>query len=348
MKEKYAKRQLMLLVFLLLFLSLGVTCTIIGVNTKKTISLKYQETNDIDYKVYLKENDFFEEEYIPAGKTYITSLIDHIEVNYKYNIDFSENVDATYKYKVIAEIEANKSDTTAGGNYWTKKYDITEESTNKISKLPNYTINQQISVDYNKFNAMLNEFKKSVGLSSSTGILKVSLAITSDVSTEELNTPIKSDLTLQLPLSELAIEASIESDTNNNVKEIKKRVKEKGATYTFLTVIGIFSIILSIFIIIVLLRSRRLYKQSYKYELELDKILSTYDSIIVNIKDLPDIENYNIIKVESFEELIDAHSEIRKPINYYNNKNYSIFLLISDNIAWKYILYKHKRRRIKE
>ena len=66
---------------------------------------------------------------------------------------------------------------------------------------------------------------------------------------------------------------------------------------------------------------------------------------IVNIKDLPDMDGYDVIKVESFEELIDAHSEIRKPINFYQTDDYSAFLLLSDNIIWQYVLRKKRRRK---
>lgn len=347
MKESYAKRIVIIFIFFLVFLIIGITFLNIGLNSKKTISLKYQESNNIDYKVYLKENNFFDDEYMLPGKTYITSLIDHIEVDFDYNIGFNDTVDADYKYKIIAKIEANKSDTTSKSNYWTKEYTLVEENLKSIKKQPSYTINQHINVDYNKYNAILNEFKKTLGLNSSTGVLKVYLDISSNVKTKDISTPIKSNLLLKLPLSELAIEASIESDTKNNIKEIKKEVKEKGITYTILTIIGIFSLLLSIFLALTILRSRRLYKNSYKYDLEVDRILSTYDSIIVNIKELPNLEGYNVIKVESFNELIDAHSEIRKPINYYKENDLSAFFLISDNIAWKYIIYKKRKRRIK-
>ena len=343
MRKSYARRQFLIFVFLLIFLVIGLGSLYIGLNTKKIVSLKYQEDNDIDYKVYLKDNDFFEEEYIEKGKTYITSLIDHIEINYKYNIDFSDDVDAEYKYKVMAKIESNKADTT--GNYWTKEIDITKEQEEKIKKKPNYSIYQQVSIDYNKYNELLNEFKKSVGLTNSTGLLSIYLVINSDVNTKEIETPIKSNLVLKLPLSELAIEASIDSDVSNNVKEIKKTVKDDGLLYSILLVIGLFCTVLAIFLVFVLIRSKRLYKRNYKYDLELDKILTTYDSIIVNIKDLPNIDEYDVIKVESFEELIDAHSEIRKPINYYQSKDYSVFLLLNDNIIWEYILRRKRRKR---
>ena len=40
------------------------------------------------------------------------------------------------------------------------------------------------------------------------------------------------------------------------------------------------------------------------------------------------------------DELIDAHSEIRMPINYYENERTGVcyFTLISDTNAWQYIL----------
>ena len=345
MKKSYARRQFLIFVFLLIFLLIGIVSLYIGLNTKKVISLKYQENNDIDYKVYLKDNDFFEEKYIDKGKTYITSLIDHIEVNFKYNIDFSDNVYAKYKYKVMAKIESNKSDSTSSGNYWTKEYDITDEVQNEIKGKNNYSINQTINVNYNEYNEMLNNFKKSVGLTNSTGLLSVYLIVDSNIDTKEIDTPIKSNLVLKLPLSQLAIEASIDSDATNNVKEIKKTVKEDGAFYAILVILGAFCTFLGIFLIFVLIRSRRLYKRNYQYDLELEKILTTYDSIIVNIKDLPNIDDYDVIKVESFEELIDAHSEIRKPINYYQTKDYSVFLLLNDNIIWEYILRRKRRRK---
>ena len=128
------------------------------------------------------------------GKTYITSLIDHIEVDFDYNIGFNDTIDADYKYKIIAKIEANKSDTTSKSNYWTKEYTLVEENLKSIKKQPSYTINQHINVDYNKYNAILNEFKKTLGLNSSTGVLKVYLDISSNVKTKDISTPIKSNL----------------------------------------------------------------------------------------------------------------------------------------------------------
>ena len=74
-----------------------------------------------------------------------------------------------------------------------------------------------------------------------------------------------------------------------------------------------------------------------EYHKEINKILSTYDSIIVNSDNIKNLSKYNIINVNSFEELLDAHSEVRMPINYVEiNNNYSIFVLINNDVAWVY------------
>ena len=88
MKNSYTKRQIIILSSFLVCFFLGVLFLYTGFQNKKTLSLKYKEDNDIDYKVYLKENAFFEEPFIEKGKTYITSLIDYIDADYSYNIFF--------------------------------------------------------------------------------------------------------------------------------------------------------------------------------------------------------------------------------------------------------------------
>ncbi len=74
----------------------------------------------------------------------------------------------------------------------------------------------------------------------------------------------------------------------------------------------------------------------------LKKILSTYDGIIVNVATLPKSRGYNIVKVKSFDELLDAHSEVRLPINYYRQKGKSTFILVNDTMLWMYVLRNEK------
>ena len=89
---------------------------------------------------------------------------------------------------------------------------------------------------------------------------------------------------------------------------------------------------------------RMLYLNRSEYTKTLKKILSTYDSIIVNVSSLPSLEDLKVINVNTFSELIDAHSEVRMPINYFEEiaEYKSVFVLVSDNIAWVYTLINHE------
>ncbi|MBQ6477545.1 MAG: hypothetical protein IJI43_03835 [Bacilli bacterium] len=347
MKKIYNRKQILLFTSLLVFIFIGIVCLVYGYNNKKIISIKYKENNNIDYKVYLKDNKYFESKYIEKGKTYITSLIDHIHIDYHYETEYDKKVNGNYKYKVVAQIEANKSNNEVG-NYWTKKYDVTNYREEKVKNIHVYNINQSIDVDYNKYNSLLESFKKEVGLTNSEGVLKVYLEVNSTIENEEISAPINNKLILKLPLSKLAIEASIDSDVNNKVKTVSNIVKDKDPKYLIATLIGMISIAIALLNLWIILRNRRVYEINNKYELALNKILTTYDSIIVNIKEMPNTDEYNVIKVESFEELIDAHSEIRMPINHYQTNDRSIFLLLNDKTLWEYVLDKKHLRGIKK
>ena len=74
MNYTYKQRQANLLICFLIFILFGIICLNFGLDTQEKITLKYENNSDIDYKVYLKDNNFFDEKYIEKGKTYITNL----------------------------------------------------------------------------------------------------------------------------------------------------------------------------------------------------------------------------------------------------------------------------------
>ncbi len=69
-----------------------------------------------------------------------------------------------------------------------------------------------------------------------------------------------------------------------------------------------------------------------------NKILKTYDSIIVEVENIPNIAGKNIIKVKSIEDLVDAQLELREPIYYKNDNDSCFFLLLHYNEACIFIL----------
>ena len=71
---------------------------------KASQSIVYTENSEVDYRVYLKDNDFFQKGYLEKDNQYIASLIDYIKVDFEYLLESEEkNVDYNYVYKVVAE-----------------------------------------------------------------------------------------------------------------------------------------------------------------------------------------------------------------------------------------------------
>lgn len=341
-KNKINYTKVLLVILFMLVIVLNVVMYRKGFYKANVESIMYKEDNSINYKVYLKKNNFFDVPYLEEDKTYITSLIDYIKVNYNYNIQFNKVVSGNYKYYILATVEANKPNNEVG-NYWTKNYKLSDEKKIKIDKSTEYSINQEIKIDYNKYNKALNEFKSTLGIAS-TGILKVRLVVESDLDSNGLDVPVTSNLILKMPLSEKTIEASIDLDAKNNVKEITKVVETKEEKRSKLLVLGI-SFIVELVILAVLTIINRRNRRANMFENTVNKYLNTYDSIIVNIDKFPTLSDYNVIEVSSFEELLDAHSEVRMPINYFRDDIRSYFILLSDNTAWRYVMKRYKMER---
>ena len=338
--KKITFTYVILTIISLCFLGCGVFFLSKGFDNKETIFLTYDTSkSDVKYKVYLKPNDFFDEPYLEENKTYITNLIDYINVDYNYNIEFDKEVSGTYEYYIMATIEASKPN-GEDGVYWTKDYPLSDKQTIEINNASNYLISNSIKVDYNKFNGILNDFKTAMGLSLD-GKLSVYLKVTNNLTNNSMDLkPINSSLGFNIPLSSLAVEANIDKDNNNTNKKIETVVKKHDAKYLLFKAVGVLFILISIYVIACMYRIKKEVEHRHKFEITKKKILSTYDSIIVNVKNNPDLDGLSVIKTESFDELIDAHSEIRMPINYYENERTGVcyFTLISDTNAWQYIL----------
>jgi hypothetical protein len=337
MKDKKQFALIIAMLFLsIFFLAGGVYNIFKGFHNFKWLNFSYQEDNSVHYKVFLKENDFFETPYLDENKTYITSLIDHLNIDFQYLINFSEEVSGNYEYVIKAIISADKAD-NAVGNYWTKEFVVKELSKLDVKDKKEYLIKENIDIDYNQYNDLLNEFKKATQVTTDAK-LTIKMEVKNDVGTEDAKVKNSRNLSFSIPLSELTVEGKADTESENGSNTISKQIRDNNPKFIFCRVVGIISTLTSFVMAfsIYKLYRRMILKDIYKHKLK--KIITTYDGVIVNVKNMPDLSNYNVIMVTSFEELIDAHSEVRMPINFYEStrKKESFFVLINGSQAYVY------------
>ena len=88
-----------------IFLLLGlIICIINAFEYTKKEEIIYKETSKVNYKVYLKDNNFYETPYLEDGMAYVATLIDKIHINYDYLLTSSTNTNLDIDYKIIAKL----------------------------------------------------------------------------------------------------------------------------------------------------------------------------------------------------------------------------------------------------
>lgn len=307
--------------------------------------VSYKSSSNVSYKVYLLENDYFDEPYLGMNRTYISSLINYIDINFNYNLNFSNFVSGKYTYYIKGIIAADKVKDD-DSSYWSKSYILKEPVTISYDNQNSFNIDTNAKVDYQKYNSLLNEFRKDYGISFD-GTFKVQLVIESESNATNIkeSIPVDSIIEVRVPLTQQVIDLSIDLSNNDNEGEVSETiVNNTSSNYVFL---GLGILFMSVTLCLLWLIFRYIifiYLSKSEYSKTLKKILSTYDSVIVNVSNLPNLNDLKVIEVNTFSELIDAYSEVRMPINYYEEVAdcKSVFVLVSTNMAWVYTLINHE------
>lgn len=301
----------------ILFLSLVVTSYIFinkSIVIQEAKNVSYEEHGNADYKVFLKDNIYYEDKYLDKNMSYIANLIDYISVDYNYKFKADTLFDGEYSYKIRADLEIlNAENKTL---FFTKKYDLIKEKTFTIENQNEYNIVENIKIDYDHYNSLANGFKSSYGVDTESNLI-IYLDIYRNIDQNSINNPnINGNETIKLtiPLSEKAINIKMDSMEINN-KNVITSLDDYYLEDIKYLIIGIISLIVSLYLFIkIVKRLSRLSISPTDYDKTLKKILNQYDRLIVTTSSMPDLEKNNIIKLKEFVELLDAKDNLHKPI----------------------------------
>lgn len=325
-------------VFAMIFSS---TCIYLGRHPKikKVINYNYSIDEKLDYKVYLKENDFYEEEYLEEGKQYATELIDYIDINFNYNFNGSKVIDADYDYDITATIIGEYENTENGNaELWKKNYTLKNKEEKSVKDVTSFNINDNIKLDYEKYSKVVDNFKSKFRIPIDA-YLDIKMNITYDTKIDGNSLTKKNDkLEIKVPLSKTTIkiekeitEHRSEKLNNNNSVEENKPLIKFGLVIWFIS--------LAVFL---LLSPQVFISSKTYYDKTLKKIMRDYAEIIVEVDLPPDPEGYEIIDIKNFDDMVDIEEEIKSPILYYEMEKdaESLFTIITDKYIYRFTLRK--------
>ena len=315
----------------LISIALAIFCITKSLTINKEEYVTYQEKSDIDYRVNLKSNDFYESPYLKKDMIYIASLINGIDINFLYDFTITEPANITFNYDIIAKLEI--VDPVDKQVYFEKEYTLLEKQQATIDQKQQYFINQPISIDYNYYNTLANSFKSTYGVDSESNLvvyLRINKTNTNDTDLIKINNV--SNMSLTIPLSEKAI--NIQMDYKE-IDASKTLIKEENIKIT-----NVLFVILSILFLLIAVKMLHdlikilpmFHKRPSLYDSYIKKILTEYDRLIVESSYCPEFEKYNLIKVKEFNELVDVHDNLNQPILYYEvTKHQKSYFYIKSN-----------------
>lgn len=300
----------------------------------------YKENSNVDYKVYLENNEFYENDYLEKDNRYIASLIKEIVANFNYELEaFESEIDYNYSYRVEAEVNVKETKNKESIYNFKEKLFAQENLSQNSSE--NIQINQEVKVDYNQYNNIIKKFVSVYGLDNIDSTLKVSMYIKLDGLCNKIQDSEKCDnneyvISLEMPLTTKTVGIEINSNVVKCRDEIKVGTDSKS--YIILSA-AILLIIIEIYLIITLIEYIKGTKTPEDmYKKEIDKILENYGAFIQKINNKLDINNYELIYLDEFDDMLKIRDTIQEPILMKENKeNSSTYFMIPSKTKILYI-----------
>lgn len=311
------KRNKAILVFASLiaaFSLIALTLLAIYNNNNKKQYIAYQDSSKINYQVSLKENNFFENDFLENDKQYISALVKNIDANFDYNIQIAaKEIEYKYKYRIVAEVEVKEKNTN---NVLFSKEEILLEETENKSNDVKLNINKNISIDYNKYNDLIKRFIESYKLDNTDSNLHVKMYVDVAGNCENYSDSISKStmMSVIIPLTT----KTISIDTTDNLIDSANKVLKCQTTSEnnkYLLMLAILFVSFAVIIIILMIRYIIKTRTAESiYEKELKKILNNYGTYIQMLGNDFYFKDYHIVKVDSFNDMLEIRDTIRQPI----------------------------------
>lgn len=287
----------------------------------------YSENSNIDYKVYLRNNDFFEDDYLSKDKQYIASLIDYITAEFNYNLELSEeNIKYKYLYYIDANVEV-KDKTTHNILY--SYNDKLVNSKENIATDKNTKISEFINIDYNRYNDLISKFVNVYELTNAVSTLNIDMHVNVQSLCDDGNKVDEKNsvISLSVPLTTQTIAVDLSNNLINSKNDLLKCYD--NSKYSVFVLFSVICFILDFILILFMLRyvSNTRSAESI-YERELKKILNNYGTYIQVLGNGFCFKDYQVLKLDSFTDMLEIRDTIRQPIlmreNYQKDSAYFV------------------------
>ena len=306
---------------------------IVAYQLNETYYIGYREGGSIDYNVFLKDNEFFEESHLGKDQSYVASLIDKIIADYSYEIDMdSDDVNYKYSYSIKSRLEI--IDDTSSVAIFNPEKELVSVQNKSQSSSNRLRINEIVVINYDEYNDLANKFLDTYSLTSTTSniVVTMNVDVLSDCNAFSGSSVDSYTSELRIPLTTKTVNVKMTSAVPDD--EAKMIACTRGAGFeTFKTtaiVLGVIEVLMILFMVAFIYLTRT---EDITYTARVKKILSQYKSYIQKINNMFDSAGYQKILVDTFDEMLEIRDTIQAPILMRENeeKTCTKFLIPTDS-----------------
>ena len=337
-REKWIFAQIVIIAILTVAILIS---ALVAVQLKSKYYIGYTESGNIDYTVFLKDNEFYDTDSLSEGQSYVASLIDNIVVNFNYEIDMDTD-DVNYRYSYTVKSRLEIMDTTSNVAIFNPEYELINVQSKSQSSSSKLRINEIVSISYDEYNDLANKFLKTYELQSTASniVLTLEVDVLSDCEAFSGSAVDSYKSELRIPLTTKTVNVKMTSTVPTAQANMIACTRGVGseAFETTAIVLGVIDALMIALLLAFIYLTRT---PDITYASRVRKIISQYKSYIQKINNMFETKGYQIILVDTFDEMLEIRDTIQAPILMHENtdKTCCKFIIPTDSkLLYTYVI----------
>ena len=286
--------------------------------------IRYSEEGDVKYSVTLKNNEVFGDATLGEDRAYIASLIDKVDMDFRYKLAMEQAAEYTYSYSADAQIVIKQSSTNKliyKGRLTDTTPDLLPKETVSIEEpKQSLSFRKTLSVNYTEYNERAKAIVRALDLKGVNCTLEVTMKIDVKGSVESADKQNTYNFALEMPLNVDMV--SFKKTSSIPTGESKIIITNEGVARMVFLVLTIIFLVLTVLFALVLLAFIFLTRNTdINYNIQVNKVVSNYKSYIQKIINPFDRTGYQLLVLSDFAELLEIRDTIQSPILMNENED---------------------------
>ena len=307
---------------------------LVSSHLNKQYYIEYTEGGSIDYDVYLKDNEFYDTDYLEKNQSYVASLIDKIIANFNYEIEMdADDINYRYSYSIKSRLEI--VDDSSGNKIFNSQKELVNVQNQSQNTSNRLTVNEIVVLNYDEYNDIASRFLETYDLANDTTntlVVTLNVDVLSDCNAFSGSSVDTYSSELRIPLTTKTVNVKMTSTVPDADSKMLACARGAGSE-VFKTTAIVLCVVDALLILLLIAFIYLTRTPDITYTARVKKIVSQYKSYIQKIKNLFETHGYQIILVDSFDEMLEIRDTIQAPILMYENedKTCTKFLIPTDS-----------------